>query len=69
MMLRMSTESLNSHDQQLKLDYVLKIRKLSTPDKNKYPELEPEPETKEMTKTVSELTEGHRLIDTGIKSV
>ena len=65
----MSTELLNSHDQQLTLDYIVEIRYLSTLDENKKPKLEPEPESKEMTKTVSEQTEGLRHIDTGIRSV
>jgi type IV secretory pathway TrbF-like protein len=69
MILKMSTKMLNSHDQQLTLGYVVEIRKLRSSDENQDPELEPEPENKEMTKTVSELIERLRLIDIGIKSV
>ena len=68
-MLKMSTEVLNSHDQELTFGFIVEIRKLSALDENKDPEFGPEPETKEMIKTVSELIEGHRLIDTGIRSV
>lgn len=64
----MSTKLLNSQDQELTFGFVVEIRKLSALVENKDPEPEPEPETK-TTKTVSELIERLRLIDTGIISV
>jgi hypothetical protein len=59
----MSVELLNSHDQKLTLDYVVEICKLITLNENKEPEHEP----KEITMTFSELIEGLRLIEPGIK--
>jgi type IV secretory pathway TrbF-like protein len=67
MMLKMSAELLNSHDQKLTLHYVVEIRKLITLEENKEPALKPEPEPKEITMTLSELIEGLRLIEHGIK--
>jgi hypothetical protein len=48
----MSTELLNSRDQELTVDYVVEIRKLSVLDENRKPNLEPESEPKGITITV-----------------
>jgi hypothetical protein len=52
----------NSYNQELTVYYLVKIRKRSAVEEAE--KLEPEP--KERTTTVSELTEGHGLVELGI---
>ena len=53
----------NSHDQELNLCYIVEIRKQSAVEEAD----KPEPEPKEITTMICELTDGLGLIGSGIK--
>jgi hypothetical protein len=64
-MLKMSSELLNSYDQELALNDLVEIRKQSALEEAE----EPEPVPKVRTMTVTKLTEGLGVTETGIKAL